>query len=77
MKAQIIVGILLVIIGVAIILVPGFSYTTTREAAKVGPLNITTQERRTVIVPRVFGGLLVVGGVVLLAVGGRRSGTSA
>jgi uncharacterized membrane protein SirB2 len=72
MRTQTIVGTLLVVIGIAIIVFRGFSYTTTHEAAKVGPLNITTQERRTVIVPRVFGGLLVVSGVALLVAGARR-----
>ena len=75
MKAQTIVGILLIVLGAAIIVFRGFSYTTTHEAAKVGPLNITTQERRDVAVPRVFGGLLVIGGVVLLAVAGRSGGS--
>lgn len=72
MRTQTIVGVLLIVVGIAIILFRGFSYTTTHEAAKVGPLNITTQERRTVLVPRVFGGLLVVSGVALLIVSGRR-----
>jgi hypothetical protein len=71
MKAQTVVGVLLVIIGVAILVFRGFSYTTTREAVKVGPIGITTQEKRSFPIPPVVGGVLVVGGIVLLIAGGR------
>jgi uncharacterized membrane protein len=72
MRTQTVVGVLLVVIGVAILVFGGFSYTTTREAVKVGPVGITTQEKKTFPLPPVVGGLLVVGGIVLLVAGGRR-----
>lgn len=72
MRVQIVVGVLLVVVGIAILVFPGFSYTTTREAVKVGPVGITTQEKRTFRIPPAVGGFLVAGGIVLLIAGGRR-----
>lgn len=72
MRVQIVVGVLLIIVGVVILVLPGFSYTTTREAVKVGPIGITAQERKTVRISPAVGGLLVVSGVVLLIASGRR-----
>lgn len=73
MKAQTVVGVFLVIVGVAILVFPGFSYTTTREAVKVGPVGITAQEKKTFRIPPAIGGFLVAGGIVLLIASGRRS----
>jgi len=66
MKTPTIVGVLLVILGVAILVFGEFNYTTTRTAAKIGPVGITTEEKRTVPVSPMVGGALVVGGAILL-----------
>jgi uncharacterized membrane protein len=66
MKTPTIVGVLLIILGVAILVFGGFTYTTTRTAAKIGPVGITTQEKRTIPGSPVVGGVLVVGGAILL-----------
>ena len=72
MRLQAIVGVLLVIVGIAILGFPWFSYTTTREAVKVGPVGITIQEKKTFAIPPAVGGVLVAGGIVLLIASGRR-----
>ncbi len=72
MRLQGVVGILLIILGVAALVFPGFSYTTTREAVKVGPVGITTQEKETFRIPLAVGGILVAGGIILLIASGRR-----
>jgi hypothetical protein len=71
MRTQTVVGVLLVIIGVAILVFGGFSYTTTREAVKVGPVGITTQEKKSFPIPPVAGTVLVAGGIILLIARGR------
>jgi hypothetical protein len=71
MRTQTIVGVLLVVIGVLILVFGGFSYTTTREAVKVGPVGIITQERKAFHIPPLIGGGLVAGGIILLIAGGR------
>ena len=50
----------------------GFSYTKDTTAVKLGPLELTVQEKETVNVPLWAGvGAIVVGGV-LLVMGGKK-----
>lgn len=72
MRTNTIVGVLLVAVGIAILVFGGFSYSTTRETVRVGPIGITAQETKTFPISPVVGGVLVVGGIILLAAGGRR-----
>ena len=50
----------------------GFSYTKDTTAVKLGPIEMTVKEKKTVNVPMWAGiGAIVLGGV-LLATGGKR-----
>jgi hypothetical protein len=64
-------GILLIALG-AFILFRGFSYTSNRSVLKVGELEASLEERRTV--PAWAGGVIAVAGLVLLVAGARRRG---
>ncbi len=72
-----IVGIVLIVAGVLALAYGGFTYTRSSQQAKLGPIEVSVQDRRTVAVPIWAGvGAIVVGGVVLLMpVGSKRSGT--
>ena len=72
MKTQTVVGVLLVTIGVLIVVFGGFSYTTTHEAVKIGPVGIMTKEKKSFPIPPVAGVVLLAGGIVLLIASGRR-----
>ena len=64
---------LLIIAGALALAFGGFSYTKESHEAKVGPIELTVQDKKTVNVPVWAGlGMVLVGGV-LLAAGGRRS----
>jgi hypothetical protein len=71
MRTQMIVGVFLVLIGVAILVFGGFTYTTTRKAVQVGPVGIVAEEKKKFSIPPVIGGVLVAGGIILLIAGGR------
>ncbi len=71
MRTQTIVGVFLVLIGVAILVLGGFTYTTTRKAVQVGPVGIVAEEQKKFSIPPVIGGVLVAGGIILLIAGGR------
>lgn len=76
MKPALIVGILLIVIGVAALAYQGISYTT-REQKKVvdlGPLqvNATVEKERRLPLPPIVGVAALAGGVVLVVVGGRK-----
>jgi hypothetical protein len=57
---------LLVIAGAAILGFNQFSYTTTEEILKLGPITASAQNTHTVTVPAILGWLLVVGGAGIL-----------
>ena len=67
MNATRIVGIVLVVAGALGLLMGSFSWTKDTQQAKLGPLELTVKERKTVNVP-VWGGVaaIVVGGALLL-----------
>jgi membrane-bound ClpP family serine protease len=67
------VGVVLIVLGALGLLYGGFSYTKDTTALKVGPLEMTVQEKKTVNVPMWAGiGAMVVGGL-LLVMGGKKS----
>ena len=66
-------GIALVIAGALALAYGGFSYTRETHQAKIGPMEFSVNERKTVNVPLWAGvASIVIGGVLLLG-GARRS----
>ncbi len=73
MKPIMWVGILLVILGALGLAYQGFNYTHQEKILDVGPIHATAEEHDRVSIPPVLGGLALVGGIVLLAVGAKKS----
>jgi hypothetical protein len=66
-----IAGLLLIVAGVAGFAFGGFSYTKDETALKVGPIEVTAEQKKSVDVPLWASvGAIVVGGALLL-LGGR------
>jgi uncharacterized membrane protein len=74
MKAATIVGIVLIVLGVVALAYQGITYTTREEVVDLGPLRVEAEEQRSIPLPPILGGLALVGGVVLVAVGARQKG---
>lgn len=72
MRATAIVGVVLIVLGVAALAYQGINYTTRDTIIDVGPVHATAERHRTLPLPPVVGGLAVVGGVLLLLAGRRR-----
>jgi len=72
MKPIIWVGILLIVMGGLALAYQGFSYSHHEKVMDVGPMHVTTDAQDRVSIPPIFGGLALVGGVVLLVVGGKK-----
>ena len=67
-----IAALVLLVAGVLALVYGGFSYTKDTTAVKLGPIEMTVKEKKTVNVPMWAGiGAIVLGGV-LLATGGKR-----
>jgi hypothetical protein len=60
-------GIVLAIIGLAMLLVRGFTYVTERNVAKVGPVEINKTERHPVEWSPIAGAVLLAGGLAVVA----------
>jgi len=73
MKPIMWVGILLVILGALGLAYQGFNYTHQEKILDVGPIHATAEEHDRVSIPPVLGGLALVGGIVLLVVGAKKS----
>lgn len=65
-----IVATILMMAGVLALVYGGFTYTKSTQEAKIGPLELTVQDDKTVNVPVWAGvGAIVIGGLLLLAPG--------
>jgi drug/metabolite transporter (DMT)-like permease len=73
MKAATIVGILLIIVGIAGLAFGGFSFTHREKVLDVGPIEAHADKKESLPVPPLLGALAIVGGIVLLASGARRA----
>ncbi|PKO61484.1 MAG: hypothetical protein CVU24_08460 [Betaproteobacteria bacterium HGW-Betaproteobacteria-18] len=67
MNSSKLAGVVLIVLGALALMYGGFSYTKDTTALKVGPLEMTVQEKKTVNVPLWAGiGAIVVGGFLLV-----------
>jgi hypothetical protein len=69
-----IIGIVLIAIGIIALAYGGYAKFTTKEnVAKLGPLEINKQDEHRVPVGAIVGGVALVGGIILVLTGSRRS----
>lgn len=67
-----IVGVLLIILGVAALVYGGFSYSNQKNEANVGPVHINKTEHHTVPVPPILGIVAIIGGGALFYFGAKQ-----
>jgi len=73
MKPTILIGILLIVLGGLALAYQGFTYTHREKVLDVGPIHATADEQHHVSIPPILGGLALVGGIVLVLVGAKKS----
>jgi uncharacterized membrane protein len=73
MKGLSAVGIVLIALAVISFAYQGITYTTHKKVIDLGPIQATTEQHKTIPLPPLFGGLALIGGIVLL-VAGNKSG---
>ena len=73
MKNLGILGAVLIVLGVGALLFGHFTYSETKPALKLGPLQINSQEDHTVWIPTVGGIVIVLAGLGLVMAGRRSS----
>lgn len=67
-----VLGIILIIAGIAMILIRGFSVQTEKKVVDIGPVEINKKENRWIGWPTYAGGIVAIVGVVLVVSGKRR-----
>jgi hypothetical protein len=73
MRPITILGIVLIIFGIFALVSEGITYTKTEKVLDIGPVQATTQHRKTVSIPPIAGGAAVAAGVVLVVVGSKKT----
>jgi hypothetical protein len=67
-----ILGLVLILLGIAGLIAGRFHYTTEKKVVDVGPIEATAKEQHTVDIPDIAGVVAVLAGGFLVYVGRRR-----
>ena len=67
------VGIALILLGIVAFAYQGISYTSREKIIDVGPLQASVDTKKTIPLSPLLGGLVLVGGIVLVVVGTKKS----
>ncbi len=73
MKPTSLAGLVLIILGIIALTYQGITYTTHKKVLDVGPIQATKTEHNTIPLPPIFGGVALVGGIVLMMVGAKEA----
>ncbi len=68
-----ILGIILLVVGIAMMIINGFSFQKTENVVDIGPLEINKKETKRVNWPVYAGVAVTITGVVLVIAGKKRS----
>lgn len=68
-----IVGIALILLGIVAFAYQGITYTSREKVIDIGPFQATAETEKTIPLSPLLGGLALVGGIVLVVVGAKKS----
>lgn len=60
------IGIVLLVVGIAMLIWTGFTYTKKEKVVDAGPIQISADKQHSVNWPPYAGGILVIGGIILM-----------
>ena len=61
------IGIVLIVVGIAMLIWTGFTYTKKEKVIDAGPIQVSADREKSVNWPPYLGGILLVGGIVIVA----------
>jgi uncharacterized membrane protein len=67
------VGIALIILGIVAFAYQGITYTSREKIVDIGPFQATADTKKTIPLSPLVGGAALVGGIVLVVVGAKKS----
>jgi len=72
MKSTALIGVILIVVGIAALAYQGITYTKKETLVNIGPIHAETERQHTIPLPPIIGVIAVVGGIALLVVGARK-----
>ena len=72
MKANTLIAVLLIAIGIVAFAYQGITYTTKEKVVDFGPIQVTAEKTKTLPLPPIVGAIALVGGIVLLIKGNKK-----
>ena len=73
MNPIMLVGIALIVLGIVAFAYQGITYTSREKIIDIGPFQATADTQKTIPLSPLLGGLALVGGIVLVVVGAKKS----
>ena len=70
-RALMIVGVVLILLGIAAVLHPTYTYHQQQQVAKIGAFQATVDEEKTVQIPVAATAALLVAGLALVLIGSK------
>jgi hypothetical protein len=75
MRPLVVIGFILLVLGIAALAIPSFTFFTTERVADVGFFTIDMSRPHTIVFNPIVGGIAVAAGIVLTIVGLRPAST--
>ncbi len=72
MKNMSVLGVILIVLGVAALVYQGITYTSRETVIDIGPVQATADRERTLPLPPVMGIAAMAGGAALVIAGSRK-----
>ena len=72
MKPIVIAGILLIVVGIISLSYNTITYTKKEKIAEIGPFTATAEREKSIPLPPIVGGLALIAGAGMVAVGSRK-----
>jgi uncharacterized membrane protein len=72
MKPLVIVGVVLVVLGIAAFAYQGFTYTSRETVVDIGPIHATADRQKTLPISPVLAGVVLVAGAAMVVAGSRK-----
>ncbi|MBN1547688.1 MAG: hypothetical protein JW902_13645 [Syntrophaceae bacterium] len=73
MKTNLLIGVILIVLGIAAFAYQGITFTTRGKTVDLGPIQVATEKTRKIPLPPIAGGIALVGGILLLVSGSKRT----
>lgn len=74
MRRTMIIGIILLVLGILGFVFQRVTFLQTKNVVDLGPVQVQTQERKSLPIPDIAAGVAVAAGLILIVAGGRSGG---